>query len=318
MTQVNTGIPYELFVKKVYEALQRTKDLPHHRNIDIRHNVKIVDQGGIERQFDLYWEREEFGSLKKSMIECKDYQNGVSIERVDALIGKMIDFPGITPILATSVRYQSGALQKAKNHHIEIMVVREEDLEKDWKDENGTPLIRSIEGDIIALEPVRIHSYAAFIDKDVAKELGLSGGHVCARNDKLFFGDAKTGWRTSLLNLGNEIAKELKGYVTEPETYRKILDDGYEEYEGRRVPIKGFEVQYTYLPPHVSHMRVEPIVEAVFEYVLRGQKEILMRFGPQEMVKKMSIKIPQCGPTNAQELTPKSQVVENTDETRGE
>lgn len=104
MPQVNTGIPYELFVKKVYEALQRTKDLPHHRNIDIRHNVKIVDQGGIERQFDLYWEREEFGTLKKSMIECKDYQNGVSIERVDALIGKMIDFPDITPILATSVR----------------------------------------------------------------------------------------------------------------------------------------------------------------------------------------------------------------------
>lgn len=169
MTQVNTGIPYELFVKKVYEALQRTKDLPHHRNIDIRHNVKIVDQGGIERQFDLYWEHEEFGTLKKSMIECKDYQNGVSIERVDALIGKMIDFPDIIPILATSFRYQSGALQKAKNHHIEIMVVREEDLEKDWKDENGTPLIRSIEGDIIALEPVRIHGYTAFIDNDVAQ-----------------------------------------------------------------------------------------------------------------------------------------------------
>lgn len=51
------------------------------------------------------------------------------------------------------------------------MVVREEDLEKDWKDENGTPLSRSIEGDIIALEPVRIHSYTVFIDKDVAKEL---------------------------------------------------------------------------------------------------------------------------------------------------
>lgn len=318
MIQVNTGIPYELFVKKVYEALRRTKDLPHHRNIDIRHNVKMVDQGGIERQFDLYWEREEFGILKKSMIECKDYQNGVSIERVDALIGKMIDFPDITPILATSVRYQSGALQKAKNHHIEIMVVREEDLEKDWKDENGTPLIRSIEGDIIALEPVRIHSYAAFIDKDVAKELGLSGGRVCARNDKLFFGDVKTGWRTSLQNLGQEIEKELKGYVTEPQTYRKMLNEGYEEHEGRRIPIKGFEVRYTYLPPHITHIKVEPIVEAVFEYVLRGQKEILMRFGSQEMVKKMSIKIPQCGTANSREHKPNDQVVANIDEAQGE
>ena len=53
MTQVNTGIPYELFVKRVYEALQRTKDLPHHHIIDIRHNVKMVDQGGIERQLDM-------------------------------------------------------------------------------------------------------------------------------------------------------------------------------------------------------------------------------------------------------------------------
>lgn len=314
MTQVNTGIPYELFVKRVYEALQRTKDLPHHHIIDIRHNVKMVDQGGIERQFDLYWEREEFGNKKKSMIECKDYQNGVSIERVDALIGKMCDFPDITPILATSVKYQSGALQKAKNHHIEIMVVREEDLEKDWKDENGTPLIRSIEGNIIALEPVRIHGYTAFIDKEAAKELGISGGRVCARNDKLFFGDVKTGWRTSLLNLGDEIEKELKGYVTEPQTYRRMLNDGYEEYEGRRVPIKGFEVQYTYLPPHVTHTKVEPIVEAVFEYVLLGQKEILMRFGSQEVVKQMPMKTPKCGLANS----PKSKAVVNTDETRGE
>ena len=53
------------------------------------------------------------------------YQNGVSIDRVDALIGKMEDIPGIVPIMATSHKYQSGAMQKAKNHNIELLVVRE-------------------------------------------------------------------------------------------------------------------------------------------------------------------------------------------------
>ena len=83
--------------------MQLIKNFPNVSNVNIEHNKYITDNCGIDRQFDLCWERLEFGKLKKSVIECKDYQNGVSIDRVDALIGKMADIPGVVPIMATCI-----------------------------------------------------------------------------------------------------------------------------------------------------------------------------------------------------------------------
>jgi len=272
--QKNTGIPYELFVKKVYSALQSIKQLPHCSNVSLQHNVVKTDSGGIDRQFDLYWEREEFGKIKKTILECKDYQNGVSIDRVDALIGKMVDFPDIIPVLVTSVKYQKGALRKAKNHNIEILVVWEEDEEKDWRDESGNPLIRKVIGTHVVLNPLCINRYSALIDK----KLRLPNRRICVRNDLVYFGDTATGWRANMLDLSREMENIVDGYTNFPKTYRRMLSDGYEEYLGERTPILGFEVEYVYPPPTILRTVIEPIVEAVFEYVLTGQKEILMRF----------------------------------------
>ena len=47
--QKNTGIPYELFVKKVYSALQSIKQLPHCSNVSLQHNVVKTDSGGGRR-----------------------------------------------------------------------------------------------------------------------------------------------------------------------------------------------------------------------------------------------------------------------------
>ena len=279
----NTGIDYELFVQRVYSALLQIKDIPHHRNIKIQHNVKMNDAGGIERQFDLYWEREEFGTVKRAVIECKDYQNGVSIDRVDALIGKMVDFQNITPVLVTSVKYQSGAIEKARRHGIELLVIRDEDMVKDWQDSDGTPLIRSIIGRIICINSLRIIRFSATIDKS----LGISARKFEFRNDLLYVGDNSTGWRVNILQLQKEIEATVKEYNVQPSTYEKPLVDGYEEYEGKRIPIKGFSVQYIYPPPHIMTQKIEPEVLAVFEYVLQGQKEILMKLCGKTIVKEL-------------------------------
>ena len=285
----NTGIPYEKFVQEVYTALQLTKNLPNVSNVNIEHNKHITDNCGIDRQFDLYWERMEFGELKRSVIECKDYQNGVSIDRVDALIGKMEDISGIVPIMATSHKYQSGAMQKAKNHNIELLVVREEDLAKDWNAPDGTPFIRTIIGRIVAIQPLRITGFSVFIDEEVAKRMNIENGGVWARNDQVYLGDNTTGKRYNLLELASELEKEVKGYNIEPKEFKRMLDDGYEERDGIRIPIKGYSVKYIYPPPLIDNFKLEPVVKAVFEYVTKGQKEILMNMAGRDVVKEMPL-----------------------------
>ena len=216
-------------------------------------------------------------------------ESRVSIDRVDALIGKMADIPGIVPIMATRHKYQSGALQKAKSHNIELLVVREEDLDKDWKAPDGTPFIRTIIGRIVALQPLQITGFSVFIDEEVARRLNIKGGSLLARNDQVYFGDDTTGKRCNLLELARELEKEVKGYNTEPKEFKRMLKAGYEEIGGARIPIKGYSVKYVYPPPFIDNFKLEPVVEAVFEYVTKGQKEILMNLAGREVVKEMPL-----------------------------
>ena len=122
----NTGIPYEKFVKEVYTALQLTKNLPNVSSVDIEHNKHIMDNCGIDRQFDLYWERIEFGETKRSVIECKDYQNGVSIDRVDALIGSkfLVCMDMCKIILFTPLRECCFGDQLLHHVHLNLFSVR--------------------------------------------------------------------------------------------------------------------------------------------------------------------------------------------------
>ena len=289
MTAKNTGIPYELFVQKVYAALQRTKDLLHYNNVEIKHNVRLRDNGGIDRQFDLYWEYEDAGCVKRAVIECKDYQNGVTIDRVDALIGKMLDFPDIKPILVTSNKYQQGAKEKAKNHGIDLMVIREEDIEKDWVDKEGNPLIRTFKVSLTLTFPLQIKAFSAYITEENALKLGIAENGQYARNDLVCFGDKQTGEHKTVLELQKELSEQITEYTTQPKVWRKKFKEGYVEYNGKRVPIEGIAVQYVYPPPVVEKFDLEPEVKAVFEYVLKDQKDILMNLGGDVVVKTLPL-----------------------------
>ena len=201
----------------------------------------------------------------------------------------MEDISGIVPIMATSHKYQSGALQKAKNHNIELLVVREEDLDKDWKAPDGTSYIRTIIGHIVVIQPLQITNFSAFIDEGVARRMNIKEGGVLARNDQVYFGDNTTGKRCNLLELASELEKEVKGYNIEPKEFKRMLVDGYEERGGIRIPIKGYSVKYIYPPPLIDNFKLEPVVKAVFEYVTKGQKEILMNLAGRDVVKGMPL-----------------------------
>lgn len=84
----NTGKEYEFFVAKLQQAIINSEDRGAQKNVVVETNKKLTDSCGIERQFDIYWEYELGGLTYKTAIECKDYASTVTVDRIDALIGK--------------------------------------------------------------------------------------------------------------------------------------------------------------------------------------------------------------------------------------
>lgn len=114
----NNGREYEEFVASLQKALFESEQWTELRNIQIEQNKKIKDNFGILREFDLYWEYELAGITYKTVIECKDYASKVSIEKIDALLGKIRDIPDLKPIFATKTGYSP--VQKPKHIIIKL------------------------------------------------------------------------------------------------------------------------------------------------------------------------------------------------------
>ncbi len=107
-----TGKEYEIFVASLQQALLDAENIITQKNIKVEVDKKITDNCGIDRQFDIYWEYELGGLTYKTVIECKDYASKVSVEKIDALIGKTRDIPDLKAVFATKKGYQSGLEQK--------------------------------------------------------------------------------------------------------------------------------------------------------------------------------------------------------------
>ena len=240
----NTGIQYELFVQRVQQAIIDSEQYAEQKNIKVAHNKTLTDRCGIDRQFDLYWEYELGGFTYKNIIECKDFEKSIPIEKVDALLGKMHDLPGIKAIIATRNGYQSGARQKAIENNIDIIVVRDEDATKDWCDENGVPLIRSITLRLIGMRGPAVLGATFMLDKEWIFANGLptpDSAKFSFRSDEalLHFSDGST------LNIQDYLrAKHPEGDICgETYTYEEYFDDVFISSPlHNRVKLKGINV----------------------------------------------------------------------------
>lgn len=131
MKKNKKGDEYEEFVSKIYSAILKSDNIVNSKTIQIELKKKIKDKSGINREFDLYWEYELGGLVYKTIIECKDFNKKIPIEKIDSLIGKLEDLPDLKAVFATKLGYQSGAEKKAISHNIELLIVREQN-ETDW------------------------------------------------------------------------------------------------------------------------------------------------------------------------------------------
>lgn len=279
----NTGKEYELFVAKLQQALLNAETITTQKNIQVEVDKKITDNCGIERQFDIYWEYELGGITYKTVIECKDYNSNVSVEKIDALIGKVRDIPDLKAVFATKKGYQSGAKTKADQNKIDLLVVREQN-DTDWTDEDGTPLIKKICINMHVCMPAHIHKFEPVIDGewvkenttiDTTKPISLSG-----LNNEIFIENTDTGETYSLHELASRLAPlESKEYGV----FEKIeqFNNAFIHHKDLKLKLAGYKIEYSISKPINEPIEIDFSKEliGVVEYLQKGTKKSIFRDG---------------------------------------
>jgi len=278
---MTAGKDYELFVQNLQQALLDSEDYLKHKNIKIERNKKIADNFGNLREFDLYWEYELGGVTYKTIIECKDYASKVSVEKIDALIGKIRDIPDLKPVFATKVGYQSGAEQKAKNNKIDLLVVREQN-ESDWEDRNGDPLIKIIDIKIEAQLPVRITKFVPVIDGqwtlkntdiDVTKPL-----NTFHPTNEIFIDNKHGQDRLSLFDLENRLRDQYRNQYGK-HTLQYDCTDTYIETPEYKLKLHSLDIEFIVPAPLETPLTIDFSKEliGVIEYLQKDKKTVFFR-----------------------------------------
>lgn len=276
-----SGKDYEIFVQNLQQAILDSEEFLRQKNIKIERNKKIEDNCGILREFDLYWEYELGGVTYRTIIECKDYSSKVSIEKIDALLGKIRDIPDLKPVFATKVGYQSGAKTKAKQNKVELLVVREQN-DSDWEDKDGNPLLKIINANIIYHAPIKLLSFDPVIDGDWADkytEFDTSKPFTFPSwNHELFIDDKHTGERFSVYDLENRLTKEFQEVVGE-QSFDYDCTDAYIEVPGHKLKLVSLKVIFFVPKPLSNPFTVDLSKElvGVIEYLHKGRKTSIFK-----------------------------------------
>lgn len=236
----------------------------------------------------MYWEFNLGGYDYKTVIECKDYASTVTIDKIDAFIGKTQDIPGLRLIYATKTGYQSGAQKRSEQHKIDLLIIRE-GVDEDWTAPDGTPLIKTINLNIIAISPPNITSFSPFVDAswlesqpdlDVEK---INNKFSMTLNNEVFICNVVTCVRFSLYDLANSLAGKIPDIQYGEGIYSEELHDSYLESAdgGLRVKLRGYKLSYVYREP----AKVTSIIDyskellGIVQNYSSGDKQMVFRDG---------------------------------------
>ncbi len=279
----NTGKEYEFFVAMLQQAIINSEARGAQKNIVVEVNKKIIDSCGIERQFDIYWEYELGGLTYKTAIECKDYASTVTVDRIDALIGKVRDIPDLRVAVATKTGYQSGAKTKAEHNKIDLLIVREQN-ESDWQADDGTPYIKKVQINSTAILSARVQAVNLGLDGKWVEE-NLTSAEAEALdfnglNSEVFVEDCLTKERYSLY----ELAQKLQPYGDRNEgefELKQEFESAFISHGESRAKLKMWRIRYVVVKPQTQTMEIDfsSMLLGVIEYLQKGVKKSVFSNG---------------------------------------
>ena len=284
MRTYNNGRNYENFVASLQNAILKaeSENAPF-KNINIEQNKIIFDNYGTKREFDIYWKFEIGGLVYETIIECKDYNSSVSIDRIDSIIGKVQSIPNLRVIFATTKGYQSGAKLKAERCGIELLVIREQN-DSDWTDRRGNPYLRHIHIESAIQRPARIDYFEPIVDYQWVKDnTSYTKEDISLYKDwdnKIFIDDLIENKKYSLYELSNSlspIGEEKYGKFEQ----RVELKNAFFETTDYRLKILGYTVKYTIFKPYIMKSEIDFSSEilGVVENIHKETKQIIFKGG---------------------------------------
>ncbi|MCH7294070.1 restriction endonuclease [Acinetobacter higginsii] len=263
----NSGKSYEKFVQSLYQAILASdhSGLGGQKNIVVETNKLLTGNNGVEREFDIYWEFIQGAIIYKNIIECKDYNSRIKLEKIDALDSKLRDFPNLRGIFATTKGYQKGARAKALDRGIELLIIREQN-EDDWVNKDGVPLLKKINFRANAIHPARITNFHITLPKDAVlpQSTAINGDILISNLDN---GDSYT-----VYDLQNTLMKEHNLGAGDFE--KEYIFKGKINLPDHEFLIEGFHINYTILEPTVTEISIdfsEKLI-GVIEFLNQGRK----------------------------------------------
>jgi len=100
-------------------------------NVSIKTNHKLPDSDGIKREIDIFIETIRSKRIFRIAIECKNYKSPISLEKIDSYIIKCKKLKIDRAIFVTTSNYQKGAIKRAENENIDLLILKNEKLSKE-------------------------------------------------------------------------------------------------------------------------------------------------------------------------------------------
>lgn len=260
------GEEYERFVQDVYRVLNANDGLS---DVVVQHNVKLK---GISRehQIDVYWQFSYGTVTYRVAVECKDYKNPVTAEKIEAFRSTLLDIGNIQGIFASRNGFQSGAQQVAKAYGIQLMQIREP-LASDW---NG--YIKDIYINYIFRSILNVHPTIS-VDLDWAEKNKIdkvSGFHSELKGTFVVINKGTLSeCKTSFAELINKLPCDKEG---KNKIFVEKYDDAYLEYKDISMKIKGikfeYDVQFSYEQQHIDAL---DMAKAVVNNVITGKSLLI-------------------------------------------
>lgn len=273
------GTEYELFVRTVYECLNRADGLS---DVQIQHDTKLIGAAGVEHQIDVFWTF-KIGSVDyKVAVECKDYNSHVSKEKIEAFHSILHDIGNIHGIFASKLGFQRGAILYAQKYGIQLMEIRKP-IESDWegriKDIHFELCMRSI-GNVTP---------QVFVNNARAEEMGVTlpednQFHMFTDHVIIEFGEMianKETVETDSSRTMYELIQKLP--VGKPSTDNKYVyafKNAIIRLEDTVLPIDGIEFTYD-THESIEHIAIygEDSIMAIVKNITDGSETHIDKFG---------------------------------------
>lgn len=266
------GKEYELFIKDVYECLNRADGLT---DVEFQHDVKLTGLSGVPRQIDIFWSFKRAGIPYKVAIECKDYNKRVSLDRVSAFHDVLNDLQDVHGIIATKVGFQSGAKEWAEKYGIQARIIRHP-IDEDWE---GRVRNIFIQMNLNFLDNIRLQ---LVVNKEKAGNMELLDGfHGSGENTVTYdemtdlSGKKYTAGFSTMQDLINMLPREYEASQDCRYSY-KFKNGLFEE----KYPID--EIVFTY-DINISNREYglcgDDMIKAIVKDVTEGAETIVDKFG---------------------------------------